>query len=97
LWVKILPVSAAGGGLNEKLDEKLDEKIGTARATILRLMRNNPVITVSRISSRLKMSRTAVDKNIQILKSRGYVKRIGPAKGGRWEVNGNRHKSRARP
>jgi ATP-dependent DNA helicase RecG len=49
-------------------------------------MRSNPRITVSEIAEKLGMSRTAADKNIQILKSQGYVERIGAAKGGFWQV-----------
>lgn len=51
-------------------------------------MRENPKVTVSQIAARLRMSRTAADKNIQILKSKGYIKRVGAAKGGHWEVIG---------
>ena len=46
----------------------------------------HPKITVNQLAADLEMSRTAIDKNIQILKSQGYIKRIGPAKGGHWEV-----------
>jgi ATP-dependent DNA helicase RecG len=65
---------------------RLDEKLGKNRATILRLMRANSTVTVSELAAALKISRTATDKNIQVLKSQGYLKRVGPAKGGRWEV-----------
>ena len=72
--------------LDEKLDKKLDEKLGVNRATIVRLMRDNPKITVSEIAVKLGISRTATDKNIQILKSQGYIQRVGAAKGGHWEL-----------
>lgn len=65
---------------------KLDEKLGRNRAAIVRLMNDNPRITVSELAEALNISRTAADKNIQVLKARGYVSRIGPAKGGHWEV-----------
>lgn len=76
--------------LDEKVDEKLDEKVGEKlrknRARIFGLLQSNPQITVTEISEQLRISRTAVDKNIQILKKDGWVKRVGPAKGGHWEV-----------
>lgn len=77
-------------GLGEKLGDQLGEKLGetpgSKRDAIIQIIRNNPKITVSQISDQLKMSRTGVHKNIQILVSQGYVRRIGPAKGGHWEV-----------
>lgn len=80
------PTSKTGERLDEKLDKKLDEKLGENRARIIQLMRANSRITVTEIGKQLGMSRTAADKNIQILKRDGWVKRIGPAKGGHWEV-----------
>jgi ATP-dependent DNA helicase RecG len=78
------------GGLDEKLDERLDErldeKLSERRAAIIRLMRSNPRITVTEIGERLGISRTAADKNIQVLKSKGWVQREGGAKGGRWRI-----------
>ena len=70
----------------ERLDEKLDEKLGKRRTAIIRLMIKNPNITVTEVGKILGISRTAADKNIQILKKNGWVSRIGPAKGGQWEV-----------
>ena len=39
-----------------------------------------------KIASRVGISSTAVDKNIETLKGKGLLQRIGPAKGGHWEV-----------
>ena len=71
---------------NEKVDEKVGEKLRKNRARIFWLLQSNPQITVTEISEQLRISRTAVDNNIQILKKNGWVKRVGPAKGGHWEV-----------
>ncbi len=79
-------VGASRGRLDEKLDERLDEELGERRASIVRLMKRNPRITVSQIAKSIQISRTAADKNIQILKRDGYIKRIGPARGGHWKV-----------
>lgn len=65
---------------------RLDEKLGKNRAAIVRLMKKNSHITVSELATALRISRTAADKNIQILKSKGYIRRKGPAKGGHWDV-----------
>ena len=49
-------------------------------------MAKNPSITVSDLSNLLGISRNATDKSTQFLKDKGWIKRIGPAKGGHWEV-----------
>jgi len=77
---------AAGAGLDEKVDEKLDEKLGQRRAAILRMVQANPKITVTGMAKSLGISRTAADNNIQVLKANGWLRRVGPAKGGHWEV-----------
>ena len=46
----------------------------------------NPNITITKVGKNLGISRTAADKNIQILKKNGCIRRIGPAKGGQWKV-----------
>ena len=87
LWVEFpFPMEPAKLDAGTGLDEKLDEKLGKNRAMILRLMAANPTVTVSELAAALNISRTATDKNIQVLKSQGYVERIGPAKGGHWKV-----------
>jgi len=83
LWVKFLfPAETTQPGLGEKLGEKL----GETRAAIVQSMRENPKTTTSKLAEKLSLSSTAVEKNIHYLKLHGYVNRIGPAKGGHWEV-----------
>ncbi len=72
--------------LGEKLGEKLGERLGETRAAIVQSMLDNPKVTVTKLAESLGISTTAVEKNIHYLKSHGYVKRLGPAKGGHWEV-----------
>ena len=73
-------------GLDEKLGDGLDEELDERRATTPRAMAKNPSITVSDLSNLLGISRNATDKSTQFLKDKGWIKRIGPAKGGHWEV-----------
>ena len=68
------------------LGEKLGEKLGETRAAIVQSMRNDPKITTTKLAEKLGLSTTAMDKNIQYLKSHGHIRRIGPAKGGHWEI-----------
>ncbi len=53
---------------------------------ILELMRENSLITISEVAKALEITTRAIEKQIAGLQKNGRLKRIGPAKGGRWEV-----------
>ena len=53
---------------------------------IVMLISASPDITLSEMASQLGMSRSGVDKNIRKLKDKGIIRRVGPDKGGHWEV-----------
>lgn len=93
LWVEFpfadehgKPAGESGGITQGGLGEKLGEKLGETRAAIVRAMLANPKVTTTELAQSLKMSATAVDKNLKILKDEGYIERVGSAKGGYWEV-----------
>ncbi len=56
---------------------------------IIELIRADPSITTASLGEQLGITRQAVLKQISKLKTRGRLRRIGPARGGRWEVIGN--------
>ena len=66
---------------------KSRERLGENKLKILGLIKKDQKTTVVSISKNLGLSTTAVEKNISQLKKNGMLKRIGPAKGGYWEVN----------
>jgi ATP-dependent DNA helicase RecG len=53
---------------------------------ILRLLAGNPNLTISELAEQLVISTRAVEKNIRKLQDNGRLQRIGPAKGGHWQV-----------
>ena len=65
---------------SEKDSEKSSEKV-------LMLINKNPKTTATEIAKILAITPRAVEKVIAGLKAAGKLKRIGPAKGGYWEVN----------
>ena len=71
--------------VTEKVTEKLTEKLTENRIKILRLMTENPYITKTELSKILGISPQAVMNNIKYLRGK-YLRRIGPDKGGFWEV-----------
>ena len=73
----ILAGDSAKGPL--KSSEKSSEKI-------LRLIKTKPTISAAEIAQEIGITSRAVEKQIDILKKAGMIRRIGPAKGGRWEV-----------
>ena len=53
---------------------------------ILELISTSPSITISEIADHLGITKRGVDKNIKKLKEKGIIRRVGPDKGGYWEV-----------
>jgi ATP-dependent DNA helicase RecG len=72
--------------LVEGLAEKLVERLVESQQRILELTKENPYISKKELSQHIRISTTAIDKNIQQLKKKGLLKRIGPDKGGYWEI-----------
>lgn len=53
---------------------------------IISLLKANPHITTTELASQLKVSRQTIATNIKKLQEAGLLRRIGPDKGGHWEV-----------
>jgi len=53
---------------------------------ILEAIKDKPPITYEELSKVTGLSRRGVEWNITKLKAEGKIKRIGPDKGGHWEV-----------
>jgi len=75
-----------GGTTRDGLGEKLGEKLGENRQRILDAMRAEPTVSIVALGQHLGMSSTAIENNIRWLKSHDLIRRVGPAKGGYWEV-----------
>lgn len=56
------------------------------RYKIIELLRERPKITIADLVEETRLSRNGVKWNIGKLKEEGLVRRVGPAKGGDWEV-----------
>jgi predicted HTH transcriptional regulator len=73
------PESVTGGVGSEKSSEKSSEKI-------LRHLGAEPTLSAKQLAEKLGISARAVEKQIDLLKKEGSLRRIGPAKGGHWQV-----------
>lgn len=74
-----------GAAVAEKTGEKTRKK---TREKILDLIRQNPEITAAELAKKVGLTSKGIEWNIRKLKSEGCLRRIGPDKGGRWEVLG---------
>ena len=74
--------------LKTKWDNVPDNVPDKRRTDIISLIKNNNKVTISEISSQLKLNEKTIKRDIDILKQEGKIKRIGPQTGGRgyWEV-----------
>ncbi len=57
------------------------------RVKILDAIRYNPRITVPELCAVVNLTQKGIEWNIKKLKSEGLLRRVGPAKGGHWELS----------
>ncbi len=69
-----------------KLPEKLPENLSELQRIIMTNMLQKPKITYAQLVNITGRSREAIRKNINSLKKAGLVERIGPDKGGHWQI-----------
>lgn len=69
-----------GGG------EKGGEKITLNQQKILKLMSRNKQVSIVELSQKVGITEKNVENNINRLKKKGLLKRIGSSRGGFWEV-----------
>lgn len=78
------------GGLKvtlfKRVEKSVDKGVKKSVDKIILLIKKNPQITQIELAEITGLSRRGVEKNIAKLKELGKLKRIGPAKGGHWEV-----------
>ena len=78
---------------NTKLAQKSTQKTAlktTQKTTqkILSLLRQNPGMTRMQISTAIGLSPEGVKWNLDKLKASGIIRRVGPDRGGHWEIVG---------
>lgn len=53
---------------------------------ILQLIKQNPKISKRLMAQNIGISTTAIDKNLNSLRDKGIIQRVGPDRGGYWEI-----------
>ena len=76
-------VRSKNGGTSE---QTLGKSSAKSSEKILRHLHETPTLSAKVLAEKLGLSSRAVEKQIDLLKKAGLVRRVGPAKGGHWEV-----------
>lgn len=72
-----------GGQKTAEVDRKGGQK---TREVLLQMIADNPSVTTTQMASALGINRSAVSKHLDRLKADGRLRRVGPDKGGHWEL-----------
>jgi ATP-dependent DNA helicase RecG len=72
--------------VSEKVIERVTEEVTEKQRLIIGYIKENPNVTISEIVQKMDVSRKTVNVNMRQLKEKGLIRRIGPDKGGYWEV-----------
>lgn len=80
------PVERVGEKDGEKVGVRVGEKLTANRKKIIDHMMENKTISAKELSELVGISQRKIEENISWLKEKGLIKRIGPDKGGHWEI-----------
>ncbi len=69
-----------------KADGRLEEARGKASEKILRLVAKNQRITIAELAQAIGVTPRSIERNIKNLQTQGRLKRVGPDKGGHWDI-----------
>ena len=70
----------------ENIADSIVEKLSTTRAKIVRIIWKNPNATAQSISKEINIASRNVQEHLRKLQEQGVIRRIGPDKGGHWEI-----------
>ena len=74
------------GKMSGKMSGEMSGKMSGTAAKIVLLMRTTPEITIPEIAVALKRTERTVERLVRQLREDEVIGRVGPAKGGHWEV-----------
>jgi len=82
--------NAQGGsifiGVNDQ-KEVVSSGLQKSLQKTLSLIADNPYITAQQIADKIGITRVGVAKQLKKLQEQGFIRRIGPDKGGHWDVS----------
>ena len=72
--------------IGEKVGEKVGEKLTENQERIVHLISLNKWISIKELSEKVGIAEKNIENNLSKLKIKGLLTRIGPDKGGHWEI-----------
>lgn len=69
------------------VNNKVYKWINKSQGSMIKLIRDNPNITIKQIMLETNLSEPGVKKNLKILKEENIIERVGSKKGGYWKIN----------
>jgi len=78
--------SKVAGKVPEKVTVKVPERVTENQKRIIELISQDTHITIEKIAQSIGISERKTKSNIAKLKGKGLLRRIGPDKGGHWEI-----------
>jgi ATP-dependent DNA helicase RecG len=54
--------------------------------TIVEIVISNPNVTIPEVARQLNLNPRGIAKHFKVLQDKGVIRRVGPDKGGHWEV-----------
>lgn len=73
-------------GATKDSGESSGKTSGKTSGKIIALMESTPSITIPELADIIGVTARSVERNIQKLQDGGKIRRVGPAKGGHWQV-----------
>lgn len=68
------------------IDKTIDRELPSTERPILDLIVSNPTVTQKEMAARLNLSEIGIRYNTDKLKAKGFLRRTGGKKDGRWEI-----------
>lgn len=75
-----------GGTISGIMGGTIDPELTERQVEILNILQNEPTLSISKISQRLKINRSATQEHFEALKSKSIIERIGGTRG-YWKIN----------
>lgn len=83
VFVKLSVSGQTGGQTGSQTTQK---SVQTSVQKIVDFISENPNITTQEMANLLGINRSIVARHIKTLQEKGIIRRVGPDKGGHWEI-----------
>ena len=83
---QVTPEAAAQTGIVKASGKASGKMSGKTSGKILAALGEDHLKTIPELSSLIGVTERSIERNIRELQQQGKLRRVGPAKGGHWEV-----------